>query len=85
MQKSFHVINSFIDNQLEDFYKLYSLKLIKSQSSEEYNTYKFTYLNEKLKKKTLRMEINLTKEKLSFGDWKDSSLQTVKFKNILSL
>lgn len=82
MNRELEVIIEYIKT-LEDFNELLYIKLSKKRSDSFYKVYKLSYLNDKYDEIALQLELNHKKEKLSFGLWNNTSMQTVKFNKII--
>ena len=76
------VINGYIKT-LEDFDLLLSLKMVKKESGKTHKVYKLSYLDNKKNEVVVRLELNQKKERISFGLWNSSAMQTVKYKQFL--
>lgn len=82
MKELMEILVSYL-NKLTGLNELKSLELLEEESSLTYRTYKLIYSNVNGKIKKKRIEIDVSKEKISFGKWKSANLKTVKFKNLL--
>lgn len=68
---------------LEDFMELNNISLVEDQSDVFFKVYKVAYRTTNNTEEILQLEINLLKEKLSFGYWKSSAMQTIKYNKLL--
>jgi len=68
---------------VDDFHELRYLRLSKKRSDSNYKTYKLSYFNSNKEEIVMQLDVNIKKEKLSLGLWKESTMRTIKFKNIL--
>ena len=84
MNNELEVIIEYIKT-LEDFHELRYIKQSKKRSDSYYKVYKLSYLNDKNNEIVLHLELNQKKEKLSFGLWNNSTMQTVKFNRITGI
>lgn len=76
-------INDLMES-LEDFKDLVSLKQLIDKSSNTVKVFKLRYLNQNKKLIVLRIELNLKKQKISYGLWKDNVLHTKKFSSTIA-
>lgn len=82
MNKELEILYAYLKT-IKDFRELLHLKFSKKKSGEAYKVYKLTYLNDTDEEVVLQIELNQKKEKLSFGLWNSTALQTIKFKHFL--
>ncbi|WP_053975673.1 hypothetical protein [Mangrovimonas xylaniphaga] len=72
------LLTSFL-YELDDYSSLDSLKFLVEDSSKHYHSYQITYWTANKELKTLLVEIDLLKGKMSFGPWGACAMETVKF------
>ena len=78
MKNDISVITGFLTS-LDTYQNLHKIELLSSESNGVYKAYKVIYIDKNKRKKRLRLELDFTHDKLSFGPWKSSSLSTKKF------
>ena len=78
--KNVQIILDFLETK-RDFTEMISLKSLPRESSRRYRVFKVRYLDKSDELSTLRIELDLKKEKISSGSWGDKALQTIKIKS----
>ena len=78
LNTSFQIITDFL-RTLDDYHEFVSLKSIQEDNSHTYKVYRIRYQTQNSNIRTIRVELNLKKNKLSFAPWGIAGFQTIRF------